>query len=641
MYTRDDDSLNSHAVAVPGLQQTADEQVTPGTSPGATPYPAINDYALVGDCRIAALISRAGAVEWFCLPYFSGQSIFAAMLDRRCGGHFSIHPSAPATLSRRYIPGSNVLETRLTTHRGTLRITDCIPVLLDPKYTTQLQPQRELLRRIECIQGEVEVQIAFRPRPAYGQKSVRFRDQSRLGWQCKFGNEVLNLHTNLQLRANKENDALYGRVTARQGDCYDLSLTYTQHNINVIVPVGEESRRRQQATVDWWQQWAGQSNYQGPYQAQVQRSILTLKLLTYGLSGALIAAPTTSLPAKIGGVRNWDYRFCWIRDAAITLRSFIDLGFIAEGEAFLGWLLHATRRTWPKLRVAYDVYGETHLHEREFSGLSGYCDSRPVRIGNAAGEQHQLDVYGEIIAAAYEFVLRGGKLDRSETRLLLGFANMICANWRRPDQGIWEARDAPRHYTHSKLMSWVGLDRILQMENAGLLKLPRQQFEAERDAIATFIETRCFDQQSGTFLTAADCDAVDASLLLLARHEFIDARHPGMRATYQRICHELEEGALLYRFPKGFDAFLPPGEGAFFITSFWAVEYQALAGEITEARTRFERLLNYSNDLGLFAEEADPKTGIALGNFPQAYSHTGLINAALVLAEAEQHKATS
>lgn len=622
-------------------RQGVEDHVLPYTYSTMSIYPEINDYALIGDCRIAALISRDAAVEWFCLPHFSGESIFAAVLDRRIGGNFSIQTRQPSTISRSYIPGSNVLETIFTTEGGAVRVTDCIPVLSEPDFAEQLQPQRELLRRIESLHGRVELQIDFKPRPAYGQKSVRFRNKRKLGWQCEFGNQVLNLHTNLNLNQNETADALHGQVTVQSGDCYDLSLTYTQHRINVIVPIGAESRRRQQATIDWWRMWAKQSTYTGRYQTQVQRSILTLKLLTYSLSGALIAAPTSSLPGKIGGVRNWDYRFCWIRDAAITLSAFIDLGFIVEGEAFLGWMLHATRRTWPKLRVAYNVYGETHLHEREFNGLEGYRGSKPVRIGNAAGEQHQLDVYGEVIAAAYEYVLRGGKLDRSEIRLLLGFANMIYTNWRNPDQGIWEARDAPRHYTHSKLMCWVGLDRILQMANNGLLQIPRQQFEAERDAIADFIESRCFDQETGTYLTAADCNAVDASLLLLARHGYIDAGNPRMRATYQRIVADLGEGALIYRFPEGFDAFLPPGEGAFLITSFWAVEYLVQAGEIDKARAQFESLLRYGNDLGLFAEEADPETGMGLGNFPQAYSHTGLINAALLLAESEQHEASS
>jgi GH15 family glucan-1,4-alpha-glucosidase len=617
-----------------GIGQQQDDE--PGPSQQALAFPAIKDYALIGDCRIAALVSRDGAVEWLCLPHFSGDSVFAAILDRRAGGHFMIRPVQAYRVRRRYVPGSNVLETTFTTDAGEVRVTDCVPIVTDPQFADHLQPQRELLRGVEGIAGEVEMQVEFVPRPAYGQRPVRIRQRGALGWQCMFGNQVLNLHTNFPLTLRGD-DRLLGRATVKAGDRYDVSLTYAQSDINVIVPVGEPSRRRREATVRWWQEWGTQSTYDGPYREPVERSILTLKLLTYSLSGALIAGPTTSLPGKIGGVRNWDYRFCWIRDAAMTLRSFIDLGFIAEGEAFLGWMLHATRRTWPSLRVAYDVYGETHLREREFPGLAGYRDSRPVRIGNAAGEQHQLDVYGEVIAAAYEYVLRGGRLDRSEARLLLGFGNMICSEWRRPDQGIWEARDAPRHYTHSKLMCWVGLDRLLQMAEAGVLEVPLQQFARERDAIAGFIESRCFDPGAGTFVTAADCNEVDASILLLARHEFVKATDPRMRATYERVQQELGAGALLYRFPYGFDDFLPPGEGAFLITSFWAVEYLVLAGEIAAARARFEALLRYVNDLGLFAEEADPETGMALGNFPQAFSHTGLINAALLLAEAAQN----
>jgi GH15 family glucan-1,4-alpha-glucosidase len=621
---------------MPGIKQQQNDELR--SAQQATAYPAIKDYALIGDCRIAALVSRDGAVEWLCLPHFSGDSVFATILDRRVGGHFAIRPTQAYRVRRRYVPGSNVLETTFVTDGGEVCVSDCVPIVTDAQFADHLQPQRELLRGVEGIAGEVEIQVEFFPRPAYGQRSARIRPRGALGWQCMFGNQVLNLHTNLALAVHG-GDRLLGRTVMKAGDRYDVSLTYAQSDINVIVPVGEESRRRREATVRWWREWGTQSTYMGPYREHVERSILTLKLLTYSLSGALIAGPTTSLPGKIGGVRNWDYRFCWIRDAAMTLRSFIDLGFIAEGEAFLGWMLHATRRTWPRLRVAYDVYGETHLREREFPGLAGYRDSRPVRIGNAAGEQHQLDVYGEVIAAAYEYVLRGGRLDRSEARLLLGFGNMICREWRRPDQGIWEARDAPRHYTHSKLMCWVGLDRLLQMAEAGVLEVAAQRFASERDAIAEFIETRCFDAEAGTFLTAADCNEVDASILLLARHEFVKAADPRMRATYARVQKELGAGALLFRFPYGFDDFLPPGEGAFLITSFWAVEYLVLAGEIAAARERFETLLRYGNDLGLFAEEADPETGMALGNFPQAFSHTGLINAALLLAEAEQNGA--
>lgn len=598
-------------------------------------FPAISDYALIGDCRIAALISRDGAVEWLCLPHFSGDSIFAAILDRRVGGYFSIRPTLPYTVRRHYIPGTNVLETIFSLDDGEVRLRDCIPIVTDPSFTEQLQPQRELLRSIVGTKGKVDMQIEFMPRPAYGQKRARFRNRGKLGWEFMFGNQVIYLHSNMPLQMNGK-EILRGQISVSATEQFDLSLTYIQHNINIFTPLGEESNRRQQASIDWWRKWLSQSSYRGPYREQVERSILTLKLLTYGLSGALIAGPSTSLPGKIGGVRNWDYRYCWIRDAALTLRSFIDLDFIAEGEAFLGWMLHATRRTWPKLRVAYNVYGETHLREREFTGLAGYRDSRPVRIGNAAGEQHQLDVYGEVIAAAYEYVLRGGKLDRSETRLLRGFGKMICALWRNPDQGIWEARDAPRHYTHSKLMCWVGLDRLLQLVKTGVVKLDRKTITAERDAIAEFIETRCFDAESGTFITAADCNEVDASILLLARHGFIAATDSRMRATYQRIQNVLGADALLFRFPEGFDDFLPPGEGAFLITSFWAVEYLVLAGETEAARERFEKLLHYANDLGLYAEEAAPDNGMALGNFPQAFSHTGLINAALLLNEAEQ-----
>lgn len=616
-------------------QQKSGNQVSHAGPLSQDAYPEISDYALIGDCRIAALVSYDGAIEWLCLPYFSGDSLFAAILDRHRGGHFSIRPVGPYTVTRRYISGTNVLETVFHTESGEIRLTDCVPILTDKRFTRELQPQREVLRSIEGVTGQVDIQVEFQPRPAYGQKRTILRDRGALGWASKFGNQIIYLRSSMSMQ-KANGDMLHGRTTVSAGDRIDFSLNYTQHSINVITPLGDESRERQQATMAWWRNWLESMDYTGNYREYIERSILTLKLLTYGLSGALIAGPSTSLPGKIGGVRNWDYRYCWIRDAALTLRSFIDLGFIAEGEAFLGWMLHATRRTWPKLRVAYDVYGETHLREREFRELEGYRGSLPIRIGNAAGEQHQLDVYGEVIAAAYEYTRRGGELDRSEVRLLKGFGRMIREFWRQPDQGIWEARDAPRHYTHSKLMCWVGLDRLLRMAESGIMQVDVDTLDAERRAVAEFIETRCFDSESGSFITAADCNEVDASILLLARHGFIEANDPRMRATYHRVQSVLGRGALLMRFPEGFDDFLPPGEGAFLITSFWAVEYLVLAGELDKARQRFETLLGYANDLGLYAEEADPENGMALGNFPQAFSHTGLINAALLLAEAER-----
>jgi len=601
---------------------------------GSEGYLPIGDYALVGDCRSAALVSRLGSIDWLCLPHFSSPATFAALLDRRRGGRFALRPTAAFEVNRRYLPQTNVLETTFRTQSGTLQLTDCLPIVNDAERTQQLQPQREVLRLVSCVEGEVELEVVFEPRPDFGHRRARLKRRGRLGWTCQGGSEILMLHTDLPLD-DGDGTGLCSRCRLRAGECGALSLTYARHDIGVILPLGEHARERCHDTVQWWRRWCARSVYDGPYPEMVERSALTLKMLTYGLSGALIAAPTTSLPEVDRGVRNWDYRYCWPRDAALTLSAFLELGHRGEADAFLGWLLHATRLSWPRLQVLYDVYGETRVHERELSHLEGYRGASPVRVGNEASDQRQLDVYGEVIAAAHDHVAHGGHLDADEARLLRGFAEQVCRKWRLGDQGIWEDRDAGRHHTHSKVMCWVALDRIVRMGQQGHLRVPLERYGPERDAIRKSIEANGFNEEQGTYVSVYGGDDVDASLLLMALYGYQPADAPRMLATYRRIENELGRNGFLYRFPREYDSgFLPPGENAFVIASFWAVEYLALLGEREQARTRFERIVACANDLGLLAEEVDPADGRLYGNFPQAFSHLGLIVAAHALAGA-------
>lgn len=592
--------------------------------------PAIEDYAIIGDCRSAALVSRDGSIDWLCWPRFDSPSLFAALLDQDKGGRFSVRPVAPARITRRYIGETNVLETTFVTDGGVLRLTDLMPVSSEADKRRKLWASHQILRRIDCLEGAVEIEIQCDPRPSYGRGACRLQDRGPLGLYFERQGRAFILRSEIPLQTSETDGGARLRHRLEAGERCHLSAVYTDREPSFVPPLGEEAERRIRATLDWWSSWSAHCTYKGPYRAAVIRSALVLKLLSYAPSGAIVAAPTTSLPESRGGVRNWDYRYCWLRDASLTLRALFDLGFTEEAEAFLHWLTHSTRLTWPDLQILYNVHGETGLAEQELDALAGFADSRPVRIGNEASDQFQLDVYGEVIDAAYAFVRQGGQLTRTTARLLVGFGKSACRRWREPDEGIWEVRAGRHHHTYSKAMCWVALDRLLRLHRAGKLRAPVERFEREREALRAEIEAHGFNQRLGSYVSVYDGDALDASLLLLARHGFIDPGSQRARGTRDAILERLGANGLLYRY-RDVDDGLPGDEGAFGICSFWAVDAYALAGEIDAAEALFTGVLGRANDVGLFAEEIDPADGSALGNFPQAFTHVGLIGAALAL----------
>lgn len=596
-------------------------------------YRPIGDYALIGDCRSAALVSRDGAIDWLCWPRFDSPSIFAAMLDAGRGGRFTIAPVEPFATTRRYLADTAILETTFTTGSGVVRLTDLMPVASEPDKARELWPDHELLRKVECVAGTVEMEVEFDPRPDYGRMVPRLIDRNTFGLVCEYGADVLAIRSEIPLTAGGRPGA-HGRASLPAGEARMVSVTYDRGLPMVLPPMGGAAADRIARSAAWWREWARPCRYDGPYVEVVRRSAITLKLLTFAPSGALIAAPTTSLPEEIGGIRNWDYRYCWLRDASLSMRAFDELGFPVESEAFLSWVLHATRVTWPELQILYDVYGESRLPETTLDHLEGYARSAPVRSGNAAADQLQLDIYGEVIDAASRYVERGGRLDRTTARTLVGFGNVVVRRWHEPDEGIWEPRSGRQHHTHSKAMCWVAMDRLARLCAERQVPAAAVRFAETRDAIRAAIEAHGFNQQLGSYVSIFDGEALDASLLLLSLMGYADPRSARMRGTVARVRERLGVNGLMYRYLDENDG-LAGGEGTFGICSFWGVEALALQGDVAEAVALFEHLLPFGNDVGLFAEEIDPTSGGALGNFPQAFTHVGLVNAALTIARLE------
>lgn len=604
-------------------------------------WPKISDYALIGDCRTAALVGKDGGIDWWCLPHFSGPAFFARLLDRDNGGRFTIGPRHSYTSKHSYISETNVLQTTFTINDedcgdGELRLTDTmtIPSALD---NDQLMPQRELLRCIEAVNGDVWVDIVYAPRPDYGRARVRLSRCGKVGWACVHRDHLLLLHTDVPLELSEDRRCLRGKITLHAGEKRFFSAAYVRSDVGIVLPLGEAALCRLNATVKWWQAWSSRCDYHGPYRTAVMRSALTTKLLTYCLSGAVVAAPTASLPETIGGSRNWDYRYCWLRDASLTLEAFIGLGYREEADSFLGWLLHATALTRPKLQVLYDVHGEARVPESTLDHLEGYRGSRPVRIGNAAWNQHQLDAYGSVVMAAASYVMRGGRISRDSQRMLVRLGKTVCREWRQADHGIWEIRSEERHHTHSKVTCWAALDCLLQLAEQDVLSVPGPLFRRERDAIRDAIEADGFNHDINSYSGVFNSRMADASLLLIPRFRYLKGNDPRMIGTLKYLDQKLGSGALMYRYRHGFDR-LPGSEQPFGICSFWAVEALARAGRTDEARARFEQLLSYANDVGLYGEEIDAVTGEAIGNFPQAFTHVGLIDAALSLAAAAERE---
>jgi len=573
-------------------------------------------------------VALDGAIDWLCLPDGDSSSVFGAILDAGRGGSFRLAPTIPFTAARRYLPDANVLETTFCTSDGTARVTDAMPLPL-----AGLAPAREIARRIEGISGTIPISWSVEPRFDYGAAVPRIGRRSGIPI-ASTEREALAVNAWSAGEPLCEEDSIGGRFAIRGGDQALIALS-AAHGDPLVFPSRDEVEARLDATIDFWRRWATARAYDGPWRAAVTRSALALKLLIHSPSGAIAAAATTSLPEMIGGERNWDYRFSWIRDSAFTLDSLLRLGCPREAEAFFWWLLHASQLTHPELRVLYRFDGGTRIIERALP-LDGYRGSRPARTGNRAVAQLQLDVYGHLLQTAWLYARAAGSLPRDAGRRLAETADLVCALWRNPDSGIWEVRSPPVHFTQSKMMCWVTLDRALSLAEAG--HLPDRgsgRWRRESAAIQRFIEERCWSHQLGSYTRHAGSSEVDASLLLGALMGYGARDDPRLRSTIAVVRRELSRGALLYRY-RGEDG-LPGDEGAFLACSFWLVGAIARAGDLDEAAKLMDELVGLANDVGLYAEEVDPESGEFLGNFPQGLVHLALINSAITIAE-EQHR---
>jgi GH15 family glucan-1,4-alpha-glucosidase len=579
----------------------------------------IEDYALLSDLQTAALVHRRGSIDWCCFPRFDSDACFAALLGDREHGRWLLAPEGPGEPTRRYRNGSLVLQTEWDTPDGRIRVIDAMP------------PRGEapaIVRVVEGLAGRVRIRSELLPRFGYGRivPALRGLDDS---FVVTAGPDAIDLRTPVPTVA--ESRATVSSVEVRVGQRVPFTLRWFPSHTPRPAPVDpEEELRRTEA---FWQDWSSRSSYSGPYRDAVLQSLVVLKGLTYMPTGGIVAAPTTSLPEWPGGERNWDYRYCWLRDATLTLLALLNTGYLEEASHWREWLLRAVAGDPDNIQIMYGVAGERRLPEWIIDWLPGFEDSRPVRVGNAAADQAQLDVYGEVTDAMYQSRTHnlGASLAAWEFgRHVLG---LLEDRWRDPDEGIWEIRGKPLHFTHSKVMAWVAFDRGIRLCEEFGRDGPIDRWRAIRSEIHAQVCREAWSDQLGSFTQSYGSSRLDASLLLLPQVGFLPPDDPRVRGTLAAVQRELtHEGLLLrYRSEEAVDG-LRSGEGTFLPCSFWLVDALALDGRHDEATELFERLLGVRNDIGLLAEEYDPSEGRLLGNFPQAFSHVALVNSALTLA---------
>jgi len=596
------------------------------STPGRRGFPAIEDYAFLSDCSSAALVDREGSVDWWCAPRFDSPSVLGRLLDPEAG-HWALHPVDAFSAERDYVDDSLVLRTVFRTGSGEVAVTDALALARGARgHQIGLHSPHLLLRRVEGLSGTVDMASDLAPRMEYGRTEPHLRPRDGRV-EARGGPARLTMSTSGDAPMRCEDGFVRSRFAVAPGQTVDFRLHYSP-SFGELPEVAAADEPTIDDTIEAWRSWAAQHTaYDGRFRDQVRRSALVLQGLTYQPSGAVVAAATTSLPETVGGTDNYDYRFAWLRDLSLTTRALWVAACPDEPDRLFDWFTNAAGHIRQELvQIMYGVAGERDLTERTLEHLAGYRDSRPVRVGNAAWSQKQLDVLGEVLDAAHLLAERVKTLDRPVQELMVILADRAADGWSQPDAGMWEARDAQRHYTSSKVLCWVALDRAVQLAPRLGEGADPQRWAAERDKVHAAVVESAWSKAAGAYTGAFGSDHLDASVLLLPVVGFLPATDERMWATIEMVERELGADGLVRRWPSD-----PSG---FLICTYWLVECLALGGELDRAEKWFERATSHANDLGLLSEEADVGTGELLGNFPQAFSHVGLINAAWRLTEA-------
>ena len=586
------------------------------------PSRKIEDFAMIGDCETAALVARDGTIEWLCWPNFASDACFASLLGSAENGHWILAPlDEHVRVTRRYRPHTLILETTLETATGTVVLTDFMPIR--GKHS-------DLLRLLQCTAGTVAMRMELSPRFHYG-STVPWVETvagtaTQFAWTAKAGADLVVLRTAVPMKESAPG-TLTATFSLHAGQSEYFALTYGCSFEPVPDPVSPQQEMEQ--TQHFWETWAAKSTYNGPYHEAVERSLITLKALTYRPSGGIVAAPTTSLPERVGGPLNWDYRYCWIRDATLTLSALLEAGYTEDVVAWKQWLLRAVGQDVSQLQIMYGIAGERHLADWEVPWLNGYENSTPVRIGNAAQSQTQQDIYGEIAAALFHAREAGVPSDDRELLFQQALTDHLVKIWERPGSGMWEERDEPQHFTYSGVMSWLALDRAVRSIEQHGMTGALAAWILLRDEVRQKVEQHGYNHRMESFVQHYGTNNLDASVLLLPLVGFLPADDARMLGTVKAIeDHLLQDGLLLRNIPKSKKA----KQGAFLACSFWLVEVYVMQGRIKDARSLFERLLGLANDVGLLSEEYDTVGKRLVGNFPQAFSHIALVRAAMRLA---------